>query len=55
MSKYWNDFYANRDRDNIDNIKKVDVKQLIRGVVVKKQTTTNNNLVDNIKRIFSEK
>lgn len=56
MSKYWDNFYAQRDRDNIDSIKKVDVKQLIRGiVVVKKQTTTTNNITDSIKRIFNER
>lgn len=59
MSKYWDNFYAQRDRDNIDNIKKVDVKQLIRGVIIKKQitntTTTTTTMSDKIKGIFNER
>lgn len=56
MSKYWDNFYAQRDRDNIDNIKKVDVKQLIRGVIIKKQiTNTTTTMSDKIKGIFNER
>lgn len=55
MSRYWNEFYAQRDRNNSDNIKKVDVKQLIRGVIIKKQTTNTATMSDKIKRIFNER
>ena len=58
MSRYWDNFYAQRDRDNRDNIKKVDVKQLIRGVIIKKQitnTTTTTTMSDKIKGLFNER
>ena len=57
MSRYWDNFYAQRDRDR-DNIKKVDVKQLIRGVVIKKQITNTTNtttMSDKIKGLFNER